>query len=105
MDIEYLTITIFPRARLQAFDAGAGGRGAASPHADPFPAGEREFARRPLLLNLLPSRLREGPGEGGGPGWRSGKFVGNRAWDGFGRFEARFGTESEGRKNSLKSDT
>ena len=36
----------------------------ATPHPGPLPAGERGSAAPPLAPHLLPSRLREGPGEG-----------------------------------------
>ena len=41
------------------------------PHPGPLPGGERESRAGPSLPRLLPSRLREGPGEGGAAGfWR-----------------------------------
>ena len=63
---------VWARARGTPKRAGSNGT-VSAPHPDPLPAGERE-TRSPSAPCLLPSRLREGPGEGGrGTGRRPGR--------------------------------
>ena len=86
--------TMTGKARAGNNDGKHGRPPAPPPHPDPLPGGERG-TRSPIPPCLLPSRLREGPGEGAG--LRSKRRMGRFQGSGGG-----FRTRSEGERKSRK---